>query len=356
MPEVASLPATAPLLVLARPAFKARANPYTQRIYRAMKGDVVIQEWSLPRAALGRWNIVHVHWPETVFDHSLAEALVTTELLLGAIDIARARGARLLWTIHNLRAHGHRYPELETRFRTRWLTRVDAVIGLTEAGLEAARTTYPALAAVPGFVVPHPHYRGVYPDDVSRTEARRRLSLAPDAPVITFFGRVAAYKGLPELVDAFSGIADPQARLLVAGAPLTTEDRRALRRWSQHDARVVTVPRFIPANEVQTYLRAANLVVLPFREVLNSGSALLALSFDRRVLAPALGAMAELATQAGSRWVTGYEGRLTADLLATAVAVAMADPDRTAGDHLAPFEPALVARRTARAYHACCGS
>ena len=47
--------------------------------------------------------------------------------------------------------------------------------------------------------------------------------------------------------------------------------------------------RYIPDAELQVWLRAADVVVLPFRDILTSGSAILALSFGRAVVAPALG-------------------------------------------------------------------
>ncbi len=338
--------------VLARPAFAVRDNPYTARVYSAMDGNVVnVTDWSVARAVLGRWDIVHVHWPETVFDHSLPEALLTTRALLRAVDHTRCRGARLVWTVHNLHAHGERHPRAEAAFWRAWISRLDGILALTGAGLDAAREAHPELADVPSAVVPHPHYRGVYRDDTSRDAARVRLGLPATAPVIAFFGRVAAYKGIPELVESFRGLSDPHARLVIAGAPLLAEDRRRMTSWSDGDARIRTVPSFIPPDEVQDYFRAANLVVLPFREILNSGSAILSLSFDRRVLAPARGAVVELAAQIGARWVQTYDGPLTTDVLSTALAAAMTDPDRTDGSHLAALDPAEVARRTVQAYY-----
>lgn len=58
--------------------------------------------------------------------------------------------------------------------------------------------------------------------------------------------------------------------------------------------------RFASDAEVADLFRAATIVVLTYREILNSGSALLALSFDRPV--PAKGAMAELEDRAGAEW------------------------------------------------------
>ena len=66
---------------------------------------------------------------------------------------------------------------------------------------------------------------------------------------------------------------------------------------------------------IASWLRAADLVVLPYRAIQNSGSAMLALSADRPVVVPALGAMRELQAAVGEDWVRCYEGDFDADEL-----------------------------------------
>ena len=83
---------------------------------------------------------------------------------------------------------------------------------------------------------------------------------------------------------------------------------------------------FVLAEEVQYFFLATDLVVLPFLEILNSGSALLALSFDRPLLVPAKGGMSELQSQFGPEWVTTYAGELGSDILVSALAWATAKP------------------------------
>ncbi len=49
----------------------------------------------------------------------------------------------------------------------------------------------------------------------------------------------------------------------------------------------------IPDDQMQVYLRAADAVVLPYRDVLSSGSAILAMTFGQPVIAPAIGCLPE---------------------------------------------------------------
>jgi glycosyltransferase involved in cell wall biosynthesis len=106
----------------------------------------------------------------------------------------------------------------------------------------------------------------------------------------------------------------------------------------------------VPDDDIQRYLRAADLVVLPFRDITNSGSALLALSFDRPVLVPALGAMGELQALAGADWVRTYDEDLTPDLLARALDWAVRRPP--GAPRLDALEWPEIARQTLSVYRA----
>lgn len=347
--EAAEAAALAPVRVLAHPAF-APGNLYTTQLYRHAEGaGAVVEGFTPARALAGRWDVVHVHWPEAALNHRMAlRAWAGPRALLALLDRARARGARVMWTVHNLRAHDALRPRLERQFWSRLLPRVDGWMSLSRSGRDAALERFPDLARKPGWVVPHGHYRGAYPDTLSRAEARARLGVAPDAPVIAFVGQVRAYKNVPALVRAAREV--PGVRLLVAGRVRSPALEAELRREAE-GAPVHLAFGHVPDDDLQLYLRAADLVVLPFREILNSGSAVLALSFDRPVLVPRLGALGELQGAVGGDWVRTYGGELTPALLADALAWARA-PGRAARAPLGALEWGPLAAATVDAYRA----
>ena len=101
-----------------------------------------------------------------------------------------------------------------------------------------------------------------------------------------------------------------------AARPSRSRRRSGIR--PDEDPRVRLDLRFLPDDELPTLLAAADLVVLPYRRIQNSGSAILALSANRPVLVPDLGAMRELQADVGGEWVRLYDGELAAeDLLAS---------------------------------------
>jgi glycosyltransferase involved in cell wall biosynthesis len=210
------------------------------------------------------------------------------------------------------------HPKLEKWFWIKFISRLDGFIALSAQGLELARQSHPCLASLPGFVIPHGHYRGEYPNDNTH-DAREILGIDPRSTVTLFFGQIRPYKNVSSLVSAFRALQGDNKVLLIVGEPLNVQLADQLRILAGSDHRVKFHFRHVPNDEVQNYLRAANLVVLPYREMLNSGSALLALSFDRPVLVAEKGAMSELATCIGHEWVRTFSGELSPDELQKAL-------------------------------------
>jgi glycosyltransferase involved in cell wall biosynthesis len=142
---------------------------------------------------------------------------------------------------------------------------------------------------------------------------------------------------------------DSGARLLIAGRPETEDLAREIVECAGEDPRVLLRLAVLPEEDVPAVIGAADLVALPYDELLNSGAALLALSLDRPVLVPDRGAMADLRLLVGADWVHLFSGALTPERLERALTVAASDPPRAPAP-LDAFAPAEVARATLAAY------
>lgn len=340
------------LRVVARPAFANRSrNTYNAALYEALAARAVeVVEWS-PESILAAadGDLVHVHWPESHLNHRRwLRAAPRSIGLLWTIAKARRRGARLVWTVHNLGAHDSRWRRTESAFWRAFLPMVDGWLALTDEAAAAAQRRWPRLQDRPHATAVHGHYRGHYPDEVGTDEARRRLGLPADVAVAAFVGRIKPYKGVTELCRIFRQLPGDDVRLLVAGRIEGEALRRAVLAGVGDDPRVVLHDGAVADDRLQDYLRAADLVVAPFHEILNSGSVLLALSFDRPVLVPATGSMPTLGEVVGSEWVRTYDGALTAAELAAAIA--WARRPRREGPDLSSFDWAAVAEATEGLY------
>lgn len=339
-----------PTRVLGWPAFSPRTgNPYNGLFSSALvRRGARVEEFTPARLLRGRYDVWHVHWPERIAHGTAAVARLAAFAVL--VLWAKARGTRIVWTVHNLEGHARRHPQLERRFM-RWLTRrLDGIVCLSETGARLTRARYPVLREVPATVIALGHYIGHYPNEVGRERARATLGLDPAARVLVFVGRILPYKNVERLVEQARRLADPNVRLVVAGLPAPDELRGAIEEAARGDNRVHLDLRDVGDDELQVFLNAADLVVLPFERILNSSTALLALSFGRPVLVPRTGAMEDLQTELGADAVHLYPGPLSAAHLEEALAAAAPDPGALLDRVRAKHDWDVIADRTISLY------
>jgi glycosyltransferase involved in cell wall biosynthesis len=231
------------------------------------------------------------------------------------------------------------------------MRRLDGFISMTRVGHDLTLQKFPVLSNVPGFIIPHGHYRDVFENHVTREQARSILGLEGKSPVVVHIGAIRPYKNVPLLIRCFSGVKDPNAALLVAGQTSTSMIEEEVRNAARADRRVRLSLGIVPADSMQLYLNAADLVVLPYSKIHNSGNALLALSFDRPVLLPKQPTMLELQEQMGGAWIRTFAPPLTEDNLSEALEWARSTqrPRRAPTDCL---DWPRIARQTMNAYRA----
>jgi glycosyltransferase involved in cell wall biosynthesis len=340
--------------VLAWPAFdNTTGNPYNRLLYEAMEAQgVQVDEFTPRRALLGTYDIWHMHWPDDLLSiRDKQAALLRVAGLVLLMAWMRLRGTRIIWTVHDLGPHESYHPVLETWFWRFFLPQVDGFISLSRHGRKMAERVFPALQNVPGFVVPHGHYRAAYPNVLSREQARDALQVDPEASVLLYVGRIRRYKNVPHLVRIFRMVENDAARLFIAGNPAERLLQRDIEKAAGDDARIRLTLEFVPDDAMQGFLNAADLVVLPYEDILHSGSALLALSFDRPVLVPDRGAMGELQAEVGADWVRTYDGPLSPDDLVDGLQWA-AETERPDSAPLDALEWPVLAAQTRNAYEA----
>jgi glycosyltransferase involved in cell wall biosynthesis len=142
------------------------------------------------------------------------------------------------------------------------------------------------------------------------------IPLQTHKPVVLFFGLLREYKGLDVLLRAWRGIQD--AELWVVGmARMDTSSLRAAA-----PANVRFDQRFIGEDELRAYFRRAGLVVLPYREIEQSGVLFTALAFGKPLLLSDVGGFGEVAATGAARTV----GAGDAEALHAALIELLGDP------------------------------
>lgn len=288
-------------------------NPYQDRLFAALeeqgigivrhensgRGFRPMEAWS----DAGRPDVVHLHWTPGLCGLGTGGWRGASRGGAFLLDLARLRrrGVRIVWTVHNLWDHKRRSPVLEAivnvllaRIAHALIVHCRSAVELVVRGYRLGPRSRRKVRAIP-----HGTFLGCYPDVIDRDAARRSLNLGPDSIVITFLGRIRAYKGVDHLLRSFRRVSDPRLRLIIAGRPSSDADPELLRSLADEDPRVKLVLEFVPDREVQLYLNAADAIVLSYRDVLTSGSAVLAMSFGRAVIAPAVGCVPDLLGDSG---------------------------------------------------------
>ncbi len=108
-------------------------------------------------------------------------------------------------------------------------------------------------------------------------------------PVVLFFGSFTAYKGIDVLLDAVPVVRRevPDARFVVAGAVAGVDLPALQARATELDVDIRA--GYVPKDGVATLFGTARVVVIPYRRATQSGVVHLAYTFERPVVATAVG-------------------------------------------------------------------
>ncbi|HYB23223.1 MAG TPA: glycosyltransferase family 4 protein, partial [Solirubrobacteraceae bacterium] len=253
------------------------------RARRAVKLAEHVPDMLRYRSAAAGADVVHFQW--------LAVQYLDGWLLPANRSAAGARRALVL-TAHDILPREAQPGQRAAQRRL--YRRFDAVVVhsqhgrvrlIDELGVEPSRV----------HVIPHGAFvhlaEGADADSVTAPGASalvQGLPSASDGPVVLCFGLMRPYKGIDLLLEAWRGI--DGAELWIAGAPRM--DIAAL--TATAPANVRFVPRFITDDELPAYFRRADLVVLPYREIDQSGVLFTALAFGKPMLLSDVGGFPEV--------------------------------------------------------------
>ncbi|MDP9385612.1 MAG: glycosyltransferase family 4 protein [Actinomycetota bacterium] len=194
-------------------------------------------------------------------------------------------------------------------------------------------------------VIPH----GAF-EHLTRLPGERRLSEELDrveGPLVLLVGRLEPYKGVDVLLEAWRGITG--AELWVVGLPKMPLE--ALRRSAPPSVR--WMPRFVTDHELAALLRRADVVVLPYREIDQSGVLFAALAFGRPIVLSAVGGFPEVAELGAAALVPPEDAAALHAELARLLRDPAARRALSSGAQAAargPFAWPAIARRTLALY------
>jgi glycosyltransferase involved in cell wall biosynthesis len=227
---------------------------------------------------------------------SVWRAVIKGTLFIAQVAFLRLLGSRIIYTVHDLNNHERRVSGVE-RFFTLLFTRLTHVLVTHgRAAAEAVIERYHLQRAPEKVAVTfHPVFSDAYPDVLSREQARRSLGIGDDVLMLLSIGQLRAYKGLPDVMREFRALQHEQpSELWIAGEAVDASLAEELRIAANMAPDVHLLPTFQSPEAVEQLCKACDVVVLPYRAILTSGAAILAMGFGRPCVAPRLGCLVDV--------------------------------------------------------------
>jgi glycosyltransferase involved in cell wall biosynthesis len=258
--------------------------PFIQKAVRVLKYYVRLMSY----AASSQASIFHILW------NNKFELFDRTVLML----YYKLLGKRIVFTAHNVNAG------LRDNNDT-WVNRASLAAQYRLCDHIFVHTELMKRELSEGFgikagkvsVIPFGINNTVPLTSLTREGARQSLGLSPTDKAILFFGNIAAYKGLEYLIAAFSQLAKqhPDYRLIIAGQP--KGDPAYWRSVQQAIAdsfapdRIIQRIEYVPDEQTELFFKAADVLVLPYTHIFQSGVLFLGYSFGLPVIATDVGSL-----------------------------------------------------------------
>lgn len=292
------------------------ANPYLFLLMRELHTLEEITElqhgygWLYERES---WNIIHLHWPEFIVRSQLAD-ISRTDLLKShhfkkvtdALKRRKSEGSKIILTVHNEKPHKNTSGVFD-QFYNDIYQLTDAFIHMGEFSKKMVADEYPdAVSGKKNFLIPHGDY-SYFPDNLKRSVCRERLDIDENEKLLLTFGAIRSKEELELGIDAFKNADIKNSTFLIAGSlpnPYRSQPEHFVTRRKLYtnffNKRIRIHETVIPPEEVQVYLKAADLIFLPRFDTLNSGNVALGFTYGKVVIGPGYGVIGEILLDTGN--------------------------------------------------------
>lgn len=247
-------------------------------------------------------DIFHFHWIEGLFigydrkNTFFYTFLFTSIYLFLLFTIKFVLRKNLVITLHNVTPHNKLYPKLENKMFKLSLELADSIIVHNNYSKKSAVEIY-KINPNKFILIPIGNFISSYSNRISKKNAREKLNISQDKFVVLFFGVISKYKGIEELIEVFDHLLKDYKNiyLIIAGACGDQFLKEKLENFAiKFNESVLIKMEYIANEDIQIYMNAANIGVLPYREITTSGSLILYMAFKTPVIVSELESLKEL--------------------------------------------------------------
>jgi beta-1,4-mannosyltransferase len=245
-------------------------------------------------------DIIHLNWPEQ-FYRLRGRPIPGLDLFWVSLFVVMTRlyNVPYVWEIHDLYPHGtnpHNAFPTERWARRLLLQKAKAIFVHGHAAAKLVTEEFGTHQHM--IVAPLGDFGYWYPKTMTEQEARDRMGVKEGEFVYLVFGSHRRNRNPAKVIRAFKALDPPNGRLVIAAG-----SGRGV--WGQiketagDDPRIILRPGLVPAEELQVYFKASDILVMPGEWYLTSAVVLLALPFGCPAIVPSCGCSAEMIGQAG---------------------------------------------------------
>jgi D-inositol-3-phosphate glycosyltransferase len=149
-------------------------------------------------------------------------------------------------------------------------------------------------------IIPHGNYTPFISVQEDKEKSRNKLDIPNDKKVLLFFGMIKKVKGLEVLLKSLKDVIkeNPDILLVIAGKPWENDFATYQKIIEENNLSDYCLlhTKFIPHEDVEHYYSSADLVVLPYRKIYQSGVLVMTLSYGKPALVSDLPPLKEVVT------------------------------------------------------------
>jgi beta-1,4-mannosyltransferase len=301
----------------------------------------------------GKPDLIHLHWTSPyLFHKDYLRSIIVSIRFISEIKIAKILGIKIIWTAHNIINHEKKFLNLETICNKILIRVYDKIIVHGNYANNKIVKYYNINKKSKNKIniIPHGNYINSYNNELSREYSRKFLKIDDKYTVFIFFGLIRPYKDISYLIESFKNIKEKNAILLIVGKPKDRQTRKKLHEIGNFYNKIRIFPYFIPDDKIQLYMNAADVVVLPFQDILTSGSAMLAMSFGKALIVPRIGCVTEMLDNRGGFLYDPDEENGLLKALQLAVTADLPAMGKHNYDRAKHFDWEMIAHRTCEVY------
>jgi len=248
-------------------------SPYDVK-YTELLHDAINVAGFVPSKGVSDAKYIWLHWYENrVGNYSDFVDKVST------LKVWKQQGRKIIFHIHNRKPHEATSPNVSHALMTTLADSADHVTIMSSQTKDVLKDTwYYGDDFTHASQVPHPNYIGAY------GELCDPKTLTNNTFKILFFGLVRPYKGVEHLIEATRGLKNIEVSIV--GNPSNTEYAEKIKSLCANRPEIKLRLEYIPDDEIPSIFSEHHIVALPYNieSSLNSGAALLALSYARTVV------------------------------------------------------------------------